>query len=40
MWIVHPGGASAVIRRAPSGVSAQFFDVAARSTTSSRVVTR
>src|SRR3954471_3831434 len=33
---VQPGGACSRIRRSPSGVSAQFFDRAARSTTSSR----
>src|SRR5215471_5279747 len=34
----HPSGASRSSWRSPSGVSAQFFDVAARSTTRSRVV--
>src|SRR6185503_21191105 len=34
--IVQPGGAAPRIRRSPSGVSAQFFERAARSTTSSR----
>src|SRR5947209_16048996 len=32
-WTRQPGGAASRMRRSPSGVSAQFFDVAARSTT-------
>src|SRR5438874_12646357 len=36
MWMRHPGGVSRRNRSLPSRVSAQFFDVAAKSTTSRR----
>src|SRR4029079_11868899 len=36
MQTVQPSGAPALIRRSPSVVSAQFFERAARSTTSKR----